>query len=104
MCEQTLSIRVGSHVIVYDDVVLRPSWQKVKYYPLKINDFVSIGKGSIVQASSIGSFVLIGNDCVIGNGVVIKDCVRVLDGSFVSPNTVIRPFAIYGGNPGMLYY
>lgn len=102
LCEQTLSIRVGSNVLIHDNVILRPPWQEIKYVPLRINDFVSIDEGSVVEAASIGSYVLIGKDCVIGNGSVIKDCVRVLDDSYVAPNSVIRPFAIYGGNPGNL--
>ena len=87
-------------MLIHDDVILRPPWQRKQHATLRIDDFVSIGKGSIVQASSIGSYVLIGKDCIIGNSCVIKDCVRVLDDSYVAPNTVIRPFAIYGGNPG----
>jgi dynactin-5 len=87
-------------VFIHDDVVLRPPWQKTKHSVLRINDYVLIQKGSIVEASSIGSYVIIGENCVIGNGSVIKDCVRILDDSYVAPNTVIRPFAIYGGNPG----
>lgn len=43
---------------------------------------------------------MIGKDCVIGSGSIIKDCVRVLDNSYIAPNSVLRPFAIYGGNPG----
>ena len=35
------------------------------YYPMKISDYVHIGKRTIVEAARIGQYVIIGDDCVI---------------------------------------
>lgn len=35
------------------------------FYPLLIGDNVYIGEGSVVNASSVGSYVYIGKNCVI---------------------------------------
>lgn len=36
-----------------------------QYQPMQIGDYVMIGKGSVVCAKMIGSYVSIGADCVI---------------------------------------
>ena len=46
------------------------------YLPIKLGDYVTIGKGSVVKASQIGSCVEIGEGCVIGDRAIIKSCVR----------------------------
>lgn len=60
---------------------------------------MTVGANTIVEAASIGSHVEIGANCLVGRFVIIKDCVRILEGSVVAPNTVIPSFSIYGGSP-----
>lgn len=64
-----------------------------------MGDHVTIGANTIVEAASVGSHVEIGANCLVGRFVIIKDCVRILEGSVVAPNTVIPSFSIYGGSP-----
>lgn len=69
---------------------------------MKIGDHVHIGEGTVVEAASIGSFVMIGKNCVIGRFAIIKDCVNIEDGTIIAPNTVIPSFSVYAGSPGAL--
>ncbi len=36
---------------------------------------------------------------MIGRKTIVKDCAAILDGSVVAPETVIPPFAVFGGSP-----
>mmetsp|Transcript_10443 Transcript_10443/g.14433 ORF Transcript_10443/g.14433 Transcript_10443/m.14433 type:complete len:182 (-) Transcript_10443:209-754(-) len=97
------TIRMGYYVILREDVVLRPSYSKVKgklrYQNLKIGDYVYIDKGTIVSAQEIGSNVHIGKNCIIGHRAVLKDNCKILDNSVLAPDTVVPPFTVYGGHP-----
>ena len=86
-----------------------------------------IGAGAIVEAVAIGSNVYIGENCVIGKRTVVKDCCWIMDNTVLTEgkgpewrnnyklidryiyngeiifiqDTVVAPFSIYGGCPGM---
>ena len=44
------------------------------FYPLQIGDNVYIGEGTVVNASSVGSYVYIGKNCVIVSGKISVVC------------------------------
>ena len=67
--------------------------------PLRMNDHVFVGPGSVVQAASIGSHVHIGAGVVVGEFAIVKDYVRILDGAVVPANMVIPSFSIVAGQP-----
>ena len=85
---------------------------------MKIGDHVFVGEGSVVEAALVGSYVHIGKGCVIvscsqegggegangrkGKFTIIKDCVRIEDGTVIAPNTVIPPFSLVAGRPGVV--
>eukprot|EP01065_Artemidia_motanka_P028087 TRINITY_DN33312_c0_g1_i1.p1 TRINITY_DN33312_c0_g1~~TRINITY_DN33312_c0_g1_i1.p1 ORF type:complete len:244 (+),score=48.87 TRINITY_DN33312_c0_g1_i1:81-734(+) len=96
-------ISCGKYLILSDDAVLRPSAKKVagsnRYVPLTVGDYVSIGARSIVQASGIGSYVVIGSDCIISPRVVVKNCVWVQPGSVVLPDQVLPTMTVWAGDP-----
>jgi len=62
-------ISIGSHCIIGENTVLRPSYKRSKggifFLPLKIGDFVEIGEDCVVCAACIGSNVKIGKNCII---------------------------------------
>lgn len=85
---------------------------------MKLGDHVFIGDGAVVEAAIIGSYVHIGKDCVIvsdvclvvridadfsqGKFAIIKDCVKIEDGTVIAPNSVIPPFSLVAGRPGVV--
>ena len=98
-------IKMGSYVIIREEVVLRPTYTKakgkLKYVTLNIGDHVFIDRGTIVCAIKIGSNVHIGKNCVIGHRAILKDNCKILDNSVLPADTVVPPFTVYGGRPAI---
>ena len=96
---------MGQYVIVREEVVIRPTYNKskgkLKYVNLTIGDYVFIDRGSIICASKIGSNVHIGKNCVIGHRCVIKDNCKILDNTVLASETVVPPYTVYEGRPGI---
>ncbi|KAJ1999530.1 hypothetical protein H4R26_005023 [Coemansia thaxteri] len=97
------SVLIGRFCSLGEASVLRPPYKTYKgvfsYYPLKIGDHVEIGRNSIIEAASIGSYVRIGANCVIGRFTIIKDCCIIEDGTVVAPNSVIPSFSLLSAGP-----
>ncbi|KAK0720969.1 trimeric LpxA-like protein [Lasiosphaeris hirsuta] len=97
------AVAIGRYCFLSRGCCLRPPGRLYKgsftYMPLRIQDHVFVGPGSVIQAASIGSHVHIGAKVVIGEFAIIKDYVRILDGSVVPPNMVIPSFSIVAGQP-----
>ncbi|XP_064406546.1 dynactin subunit 5-like isoform X2 [Halichondria panicea] len=93
------NINIGRQCIIEAGSVITPPFRKLShggaFYPLQIGDNVIIGEGSIINASSVGSFVQIGKNCVI-------DCCRIEDNTILPPETVVPPFSVFSGSPGMM--
>lgn len=85
----------GQYVILGDRCSLIPSERSEKFYPMIIGHHVHIGKNSSIQAASIGSNVIIGDDCSIGQFAILKDCVVIPDKSTVPPYAVVGPMSKY---------
>ena len=86
---------------------------------MHIGEYVIIEQNSIICASKIGNYVHIGKNCIVvrklyflivfillfinqSHRCMINDNVKILDDSFITPDTVIPPFCVYGGKPGYL--
>ncbi|VDK49444.1 unnamed protein product [Anisakis simplex] len=97
-------IRAGKYCVVGERTVIRPSYKRfsrgLTFFPVHIGDHVFIENDCVIMAAQIGAYVHIGHDAVVGRSVILKDCVQVLPNTVVSPDAVIPPFSIVGGNPG----
>lgn len=78
---------------------LRGFFRALTYYPVQIGNFVSIGSGTVVEAASLGSYIMIGKNCIVDKFAIIKDCVVVRDGAVIPSTVCIPPFSIVSGNP-----
>ncbi|CAK8993548.1 unnamed protein product [Durusdinium trenchii] len=98
-------LKIGKHVIVGENCVLRPSHKKYKgsiaFFPMTIGDHVTVGAGSVVCAASIGSCVNIGENCIISKRCILKDNSLVLPDTILPPDTIVPPLTVFGGNPGV---
>eukprot|EP00656_Telonema_subtile_P007112 TRINITY_DN13328_c0_g1_i2.p1 TRINITY_DN13328_c0_g1~~TRINITY_DN13328_c0_g1_i2.p1 ORF type:complete len:121 (-),score=30.61 TRINITY_DN13328_c0_g1_i2:248-610(-) len=69
---------------------------------IQIGNHVMIGQDCVVSALSIGSFVHIGDGSVVSARCILKDCCRIAPGSVLPPDTVVPPFAYFGGVPARM--
>ena len=85
--------------------MLRPTQKKDKgklvFVQLDLGNHVTIEKGSVVCAISIGNNVHIGANCIIGHRSKIHDNCKILDGSILAPDTVVPPYCVFGGQPAI---
>lgn len=81
-------VALGRYCVLRPHCVLEPPERHGRAYPLKIGNFVVIGRHAKVHAAQIGSCVVVGDGCTIGKFAIIKDCV------VLAPNTVVPPFAV----------
>ena len=113
-------INVGKYCTMSAGVTLRPSptstsdsaaeqtgagageGDAVTHVPLKIGDYVRIGERSEVEAASVGAMVQIGSDCKISPRCILRDCCCIEDGTVLAADTVVPPFSLFGGAPGVL--
>ncbi|KAK9378676.1 trimeric LpxA-like protein [Kockiozyma suomiensis] len=97
------SVSIGRYAFLDKQVLLRPPFKIYKgaltYYPVQIGNFVSIGSGTVVEAASLGSYIMIGKNCIVDKFAIIKDCVVVRDGAVIPSTVCIPPFSIVSGNP-----
>jgi dynactin-5 len=66
---------------------------------LVVGSHVVFGRDCVVEASSVGSFVRVGDGCVLGAGCIVKDCVWLMPGTLLPPGTIVAPFSIMSGAP-----
>ncbi|KAA8584892.1 hypothetical protein FQN60_003586 [Etheostoma spectabile] len=73
------NVRVGRHCVVKSRSVIRPPFKKfskgVAFFPLHIGDH--------------------------GRRCVLKDCCKILDNTVLPPETVVPPFTVFSGCPGL---
>jgi len=72
----------------------------IKFLPIKIGDYVIIGKSSVVQACVIGHYVYIGDSCIIQPRCMLESCCMLLPNTILAQGTVVPPYTVYGGSPG----
>lgn len=69
------------------------------YMPIKIHSFVFIQPNCTIQSSSIGDFVLVGQNSVLGEFSVIGSFVIIEPGSFIPPYTVLPDGSYWSSSP-----
>jgi len=72
----------------------------IKFLPIKIGDYVIIGRNSVVQACVIGPYVYIGDSCIIQPRCMLEACCMLLPNTILAQGTVVPPYTVYGGIPG----
>jgi dynactin 5 len=99
-------VKIGKNSIIGSNVVIRPPYRRFKegiaFYPVNIGEYVVIGADSLISSSSVGNHAWIGQNVVIGKRCVLKECCRIEDGAVLASDTVVPPFAIVAGNPGLV--
>lgn len=101
-------IEIEQHCYIGHGTVVRPPYtrtSKGRFRFIKkqtIRDHTVIGRDCVIEAACIGCNVRIGNNCVISKRCVLHDCCQVLDNTVLAPDTVVPPFAVFGGVPGVM--
>ncbi len=90
------TITVGSYVNVQDHVCIHCEHGK----PVAIGDYVTVGHGAVIHASTIGHRVLVGMRSVILDGAVIGDDSIIGAGAVVAPGTQVSGGSLVMGVPG----
>ena len=98
-------IRIGKYSTIKRGSVLHPGFKTLAkgfaFFPLVIGENVMIGEDTVISAAQIGSFSYVGNNCILGSGSVLKECCWIEDNTVLPPETVVAPFRVYAGNPGL---
>ncbi|XP_051044054.1 dynactin subunit 5-like [Phodopus roborovskii] len=95
------NVRVRRHCVVKSHRVIRKFSKGVAFFLLHIGDHVFIEEDCVVNAAQICSYVHVGKNCVIGRQSVLKDCCKILDNTVSPPETVVPPFTVFSGCPGL---
>jgi dynactin-5 len=98
-----MSVQFGRFCFLGERSVVRPACKdlagSLKFIPMTIGDYTTIGNDCVISASSIGSHVVVGDNVVVGKRCIIKDCAVIESGSVLAMDTVVPPFTVFGGNP-----
>jgi len=99
-------VGIGKYGYVGERTIIRPATTVrdgiCTTLPFKIREYVHIGSDCIVQAASIGIWVVIGDGCVVGNYSVVKDGVQLYPGTVVPPGTNLPGMTRWAGNPAKM--
>ncbi len=92
------SISIGCYSSIQDNCVIHGD----KGHPAILGNFITVGHGAVIHGSTVEDCSVIGmnstvqNDCVIGRGSIVAA------GANVKPRTVVPPFSLVIGNPGII--
>jgi len=87
-------IRIGHDVHVEDGSILHGG-------SLTLGSNITIGHSVVVHGESIGSWVLLGNNCTVLDGAVVEDSCIIGANALVGPRQVIPSGSIVLGVPGV---
>ncbi|KEG09697.1 trimeric LpxA-like protein [Trypanosoma grayi] len=99
------TVTFGEAVILCEGCVLRPPLRALlnrsvaESTPVTMGSTTVIGRRAVCEAHSVGSYVLVEDDCVIGEWVEIPDGVWLRSGSVVPPGMRLAPYVVYEGRP-----
>lgn len=91
-------ITIGERSNVQDHAMLHADYD----CPVVIGDRVSIGHNSIVHGATIEDDVIVGMGATVMNGSVIGRGSIIAAGALVKERTVIPPFSLVAGVPGVI--
>jgi dynactin 5 len=96
-------INIEKYAVICAGAVLRPPEQVgptgISLMPMIIGNYCVIEAGAMVQASELKDFVRVGAGAVVGPRCFLSSCTVVLPNAVLAAETVVEPFAIYGGAP-----
>ncbi|MHA1409618.1 MAG: gamma carbonic anhydrase family protein [Candidatus Odinarchaeia archaeon] len=96
-------IIIGNYNIIEDDVLIYPGEEfadgVLSHLEVITGNYGVIGKKSVVQASYIGDYFMLGSNVVVEKGVQTNEGVFVLSGSTVATGMIIPPMSVLIGNP-----
>jgi dynactin-5 len=96
-------IQIGRYCHVNHHCILRPAvFTEDKALNMIIKSHVNIGPHCVVEASWIGSHVVIGHHCVLGKRCIIKDNVVIAPQTVIPPDMIIPPFSHVSGCPAKI--
>jgi len=99
-------VKIGTYCIVSERTVIRAPFKRFKggivIPKIQIGNHVMIERDCVVSALSIGNHVHIGEGAVISARCILKDCCRIAPGAVLPPDTVVPPFAYFGGIPARI--
>eukprot|EP01063_Lacrimia_lanifica_P008560 TRINITY_DN15638_c0_g1_i1.p2 TRINITY_DN15638_c0_g1~~TRINITY_DN15638_c0_g1_i1.p2 ORF type:complete len:215 (+),score=97.18 TRINITY_DN15638_c0_g1_i1:77-721(+) len=99
------AISIGSYCSIGERALLRPMSKKRKgaiaYLPLKLSNYVYIGDGAHIEAASIGTYAIIGENAVLGNRCAVRSCVVVEKGAVVPPDVTLPSYTRWAGDPAV---
>ncbi|KAK1924298.1 trimeric LpxA-like protein [Papiliotrema laurentii] len=97
-------ISMGRYCNIGENSIIRPPGKMYRgqftFYPVKIADFVHIGKDCLVEAAQIGLGVDIGDGCIIGKFTIIKDLAVIRPGTVLPEGAIVPSMTVWEGNPG----
>ena len=73
-----------------------------RHIPMTIGAHTFIGMNCRIEAAVIGNGCFISANCTVGPRVVLKDYVLLEPNTVVAADTVIPPFCVVAGNPGVI--
>eukprot|EP00056_Hartaetosiga_gracilis_P020694 m.20936 g.20936 ORF g.20936 m.20936 type:complete len:190 (+) comp8643_c0_seq1:41-610(+) len=101
-------IKVGKLCIFEEGAVIHPSFKifpenvpSFKFLQMEIGENVIVGENSIVCAAKVEPYTTIGKNCVIGRRCILSERCWIKDGTVLAPDTIVPPYAIFEGNPGL---
>lgn len=96
-------VRADGHVVKIGDDVHLDARSTVHIahdvFPCIIGDRVTAGKNTCIHACTVGSNVVIGDNCVILDGAVVSDNIVLEPGSLVFPSSKLESGFLYAGMP-----
>ena len=103
-------IVVGTCVVVGDGTIVRPpqrcDWRgtAAAVAEVRIGDFTLFGRGCVVEATDVGSCVIVEDGCVLEPGCSLASGVRLLRGAVVARGQRLALRGVYAGNPAILLH
>lgn len=98
MRAEVAPIRIGEGSNVQDHAMLHADYD----CPVVIGNRVSVGHNAIVHGATIEDDVIVGMGATVMNGAVIGRGSIIAAGALVKERTVIPPFSLVAGVPGVI--
>ncbi|PWV08534.1 hypothetical protein C3747_89g39 [Trypanosoma cruzi] len=99
------SVTLADAVILCEECIVRPplrsllNLNSIESSPLVIGSATVIGRRTVCEAKSVGSYVHVEDDCVIGEWVEVPDGVWLRSGCVVPSGMRLAPYVVYEGRP-----
>ncbi|RNF16676.1 trimeric LpxA-like protein [Trypanosoma conorhini] len=99
------SVSLADAVILRAGCVVRPPLRPLlnltvaESSPVTIGSATMLGKRTVCEATSVGSYVHVEDDCVIGEWAEVPDGVWLRSGCVVPAGLRLAPYAVYEGRP-----